>query len=87
MEELADIPLVLQMMDGTTKTVAIEVSSVKSFTLQVKLRDNGDLTDDDLPMVREATIKAARPVFLLEKLREGINELGFEDDYNLKNRL
>lgn len=87
MEDLADIPLVLHMMDGTTKTVAIEVSSVKSYTLRVKLRKNADLEGIDLSAVREATIKAARPVFLLEKLREGLAGLGYEDDYSMKGNL
>lgn len=87
MEDLADIPLMLHMRDDTTKTVAIEVSSVKSYTLRVKLRNNDHLTGVDLTMVREASIKAAKPVFLLEKLREGLASLEFEDAYNMKENL
>lgn len=87
MEELADIPLVLHMSDSSTKSVAIEVSSVKSYTLRVKLRKDADIEGIDLSAVREATIKAAKPVFLLEKLKEGFTGLGYEDAYSMKENL
>lgn len=86
MEDLADIPLVLHT--GTEKkTVAIEVINIKSYTLRVKLKTNAEIGDFDLRSVKEATINAQNPVFLLEELRRQFLDLGYEPDYNLKENL
>ena len=63
MEDLADIPLVLHFGDQT-KTVAIEVANVKSYTLRVKLKTTADIDGIDLSAVTEARIDAKSPVFL-----------------------
>ena len=63
-EDLADIPLVLHF--GTqTRTLAIEVANVKSYTLRVKLKSHVDVSDIDFSKVTEARIDAKSPVFLL----------------------
>ena len=80
MEDLADIPLVLHF--GTqTKTLAIEVANVKSYTLRVKLKSHVDISDIDFSKVTEARIDAKSPVFLLEELRKQINALGEDNGY------
>ncbi len=86
MEELADIPLVLQT-ENEKKTVAIEVINIKSYTLRVKLKANAELDNFDLSAVREATINAQNPAFLLEALRKEFNALDFEPDYNMRDNL
>lgn len=86
MEDLADIPLVLHFGDQT-KTVAIEVANVKSYTLRVKLKTNADIDGIDLSTVTEARIDAKSPVFLLEELRKQFAALGYDDDYNMQQNL
>ena len=86
MEELADIPLVLHT-ENEKKTVAIEVINIKSYTLRVKLKANAELGDFDLSAVKEATINAQNPAFLLEALRKEFNALEFEPDYNMRDNL
>jgi hypothetical protein len=86
MEDLADIPLVLHFGDQT-KTVAIEVANVKSYTLRVKLKTNADIDGIDLSAVTEARIDAKSPVFLLEELRKQFAALGYDDDYNMQQNL
>ena len=93
MEDLSDIPLAIRMKDGSSKSVAIEVSSVQSYNLHVKLKDADGLTGTDLSNVQEISIKATRPVFLLQALKEKFAKLQGEDgeilddDYNLKENL
>ena len=90
MEDLADIPLVLHIGDQT-KTIAIEVANIKSYTLRVKMKSSEDLEGIDLSLVTSATIDAKSPVFLLEELRKQFYELGEErgyaDDYDMQNNL
>lgn len=86
MEELADIPLVLHIGDKT-KTLAIEVANIKSYTLRVKIKDGSAIDGIDLNAVREATINAQSPSFLLEELRKQFAVLGFDDDFNMKDKL
>ena len=86
MEDLADIPLVLHMGDQT-KTVAIEVANIKSYTLRVKLKNAADVEGIDLEMVNSATIDARSPVFLLEELKKQFAELEYEDDFNMQENL
>ena len=81
MEDLADIPLVLHWGDQT-KTLAIEVANVKSYTLRVKLKSHVDISDIDFSRVTEARIDAKSPVFLLEELRKKLNALGEENEYD-----
>lgn len=86
MEDLADIPLVLHMGDQT-KTVAIEVANIKSYTLRVKMKNASDIEGIDLETVTSATIDAKSPVFLLEELRKQFAELELEDDFNMQENL
>lgn len=81
MEDLSDIPLVLHFGDQT-KTLAIEVANVKSYTLRVKLKSHVDISEIDFSKVTEARIDAKSPVFLLEELRKQINALGEESGYD-----
>jgi len=86
MEDLADIPLQLHFGEQT-KTLAIEVANVKSYTLRVKLKSHVDISDLDFSKVTEARIDAKSPVFLLEELRKQFNALDYADDYNMQGSL
>ena len=86
MEDLADIPLVLHIGDAT-KTVAIEVANIKSYTLRVKLKNAEAIDGIDLTAVTSATIDAKSPAFLLEELRKQFSELEYEDDFNMQANL
>ena len=87
-EDLENIPLELKT-DKETKNVEIEVAAVRNYTLSVKLKNANMLNDlkKMLPEVKTATISAKNPIFLLEKLQEQFIELGFNDNYNLRDNL
>ena len=88
MEDLANIPLELHFAAQPMVKVAVEVVSVKSYTLRAKLRTNAQIDDIDLSQVTEARIEARNPVFLIEELRKAFirlgEENGYEDDFDMK---
>ncbi len=86
MEDLSDIPLVLHYGDQT-KTVAVEVVNIKSYTLRAKLRTHADIEDVDLASVTEAVINVRDPAFLLGELLEQLKHLNLSDDYNMQENL
>ena len=91
MEDLADIPLELHFVDQPIVKVAVEVVSVKSYTLRAKLRTNAHVEGIDLSQVVEARIEARNPVFLIEELRKAFVKLGednkYSDDLDLQDNL
>ena len=91
MEDLADIPIELHFSNQPMVKVAIEVVSVKSYTLRAKLRTNALIDGIDLSLVTEARIEAKNPVFLIEELRKAFirlgDENGLEDDLNMQENL
>lgn len=86
MEELADIPLILHM-GSKTKTIAIEVANIKSYTLRVKMKNIEAIDDIELNLVTSATIDAKSPAFLLEELRKRFAEFGYDDNFNMQENL
>ena len=86
MEDLADIPLVLHMGEQT-KTIAIEVASIKSYTLRVKMKSEEDISGIDLSSITSATIDAKSPAFLLDELRKQFNKFDYEPDFNMQDNL
>jgi len=88
MEDLADIPLELHFAGQPMVKVAVEVVSVKSYTLRAKLRTNAQIDNIDLSQVTEARIEARNPVFLIEELRKAFirlgEENGYEDDFDMQ---
>jgi hypothetical protein len=87
MEDLADIPLELRFVDKSPVKLAIEVVSVKSYDLRVKLKSGSEINGIDLSTVVEARIEAKNPVFLLGELQKTFNNLGFADDFNMQKNL
>ncbi len=86
MEELADIPLVLEFEDENKK-LPIEVMSIRSFTLRVKLKPGIDISGIPFEKVKEARITAQNPVFLLDELKKQFFKLGFEEEFNMRDNL
>lgn len=90
MEDLADIPLMLYS-GNQVKKVAIEVSSVKSYTLQVKMKNGADIDGIDLSTVTSVTIDVQSPSFLIDELLEQFKALGeekgFDDSYDMQQNL
>lgn len=86
MEDLADISLVLHMKDQT-KAVAIDVASIKSYTLRVKMKNADDIAGIDLNSVISATIDAKSPAFLLKELQNQFANFEYEDDFNMQDNL
>lgn len=86
MEELADIPLILEF-ENETKKLPIEVISIRSFTLRVKLKPNADMSGINFNAVKEARITAQNPVFLLEELKNQFAKLKLDDEYDMQENL
>ncbi len=86
MEDLADIPLVLKMGDES-RTLAIEVANVMSYTLRVKLKSDVDAEGIDFNSVTEARIDSKNPVFLIQSLKEAFKELKLSSDYDMQMNL
>ena len=88
MEDLENIPLDLRTLKtDKIKRVEIEVAGIRHNTLSVKLKDSSKLDGINLAEVVEARIEVTEPFFLLEELQKQINELGFDDNYNLRENL
>lgn len=86
LEDLADIPLVLETVHGR-KTFAVEAASVQSYTLWVKLRNTQNMENFDITRDTRATIEAKSPAFLLDELRNRFAELDYHDAYDMQQSL
>ena len=86
MEELSDIPLILHFKDQT-KSIPIEVASIKSYTLRVKAKSISDIENIDFKTVVEATIDAKSPIFLLNELLKAFKDLKYDDDFDMQQNL
>lgn len=86
MEDLENIPLNLKTKNESAK-VTIEVISVQHNILRVKLKDGSQVENINLAEVKEATINAQNPVFLLEELKKQFNNLNYADNFNMRKNL
>ena len=85
-EDLSGIPLELRIADKIVRPV-IEVMSVQSFNLRVKLKADSKLEGLNLLGLLEAKIVVQRPTFLIDELRKGLSSLPFDDTKNLRDDL
>jgi len=85
-EDIGDLQIRIYQGDET-KSVTVEVVSVKEYTLRAKLKKSVDLTDINLEKVTRVVIDIKNPVFILEELRKAFYQLPFEDEYNLQQNL
>ena len=88
-EELGNIPLTFTIGEEETEDeikkvkVEIEVSSVKNYTLRVKLKPNENIKDIEFSKIYKAEIEAKNTDFLIKELQEKFESLKLKDDYEL----
>lgn len=88
-EELGNIPLIFTIGEEETEDeikkvkVEIEVSSVKNYTLRVKLKPNENIKDIEFSKIYKAEIEAKNTDFLIKELQEKFESLKLKDDYEL----
>jgi superfamily I DNA and/or RNA helicase len=88
MEDLYNIPLELYFANQSEAVrVEIEVMSVKSYTLKVKLKPKVNIDALDMRQVIEARITAKNPVFLVKELIKAFDKFGYDDGYDMKSEL
>lgn len=82
-----DIPMQIYCGDRNkpVKTVMIDVASIKSYSICIKLKNEVD--DIDWKSVTQASIKVISPDFLLKALKEQFEKLPFADNCSLKQQL
>ncbi len=85
-EDLSDIPLFFYAGDKETQII-IDVASVKSYTLRVKLRSEEDLSRIDLANITSVKMVARRPAFLLDELKKQFFKLPFDDTFDMQKGL
>ncbi len=85
-EDIGDLQIRLYYGD-VTKSVTVEVVSVKEYTLRAKLKKSVDISGISLEKVTRVVIDIKNPVFILEELRKAFYQLPFEDDYDLQQYL
>jgi hypothetical protein len=85
-EDIGDLQIKLYIGEET-RTLTVEVVSVKEYDLRAKIKKSIDLDGIDLSKVSKITIDLKNPVFLLEELRRAFFQLKLEDDYNLQTNL
>lgn len=86
LEDLSNIPLCLHTADKEIK-LTIEVASVVSYSLRVKLEKTDKLNGLDFSNVQYATIDVKSPSFILRELSKKLNRLEFDDDYSFQENL
>ena len=85
-EDLADISMTMSD-DSQQYSVVIEVASIKSFTLRVKVRSMSTIKDIDLNKINYIHIEAKSPAFLWNELLKGFCTLKFDDSDNMQKLL
>jgi hypothetical protein len=85
-EDLTDLSLQLGWK-GETKSILVEVVSVKEFTLRARLKSAAEIHGLDLQKVQNATLDISNPTFLLDNLKTAFRRLPLADDYNLQTHL
>lgn len=86
-EELSDINMDLVLSNNEKIVLTIEAMSVVSYELHAKMRAEDKLKKIDFSSVVKATFTVNSPNFLLKELRCGYDELGYEEDFDMKANL
>ncbi|MFK7982581.1 MAG: DEAD/DEAH box helicase [Saprospiraceae bacterium] len=85
-ENMGDIQLKLQLEDER-RTIAVEVVSIKDFSLRAKLKTPEEIEGIDFKKIRGAVLEVQNTIFTLEELLKAFHALPFEDEHNLKELL
>ena len=86
-EELSGFPMSLRFGKQSRDNIIVEVASIRSFTLRVKLKDVSQIADIPLDKVHEVYITADSPEFLLRELYNGFKEICLSSDYDMRYNL
>lgn len=82
-ENMGDIKLKLQL-EEERRTIAVEVVSIKDFSLRAKLKSPEEIEGIDFKKIRGAVLEVQNTIFTLEELLKAFYALPFEDEDNLK---
>ena len=82
-EAMGDMSLKIQL-ETERKTLAVEVVSIKEFSLRAKLKTPEEVVGIDFKKVRGAVLDIQNTIFTLEELLRAFEKLPFENQDNLK---
>ena len=85
-ENMGDIQLKLQL-ENERRTLAVEVVSIKDFSLRAKLKSPEEVEGIDFKKIRGAVLEVQNTIFTLEELLKAFHALPFEEEDNLKTLL
>jgi len=85
-ENMGDIQLKLQL-EEERRTIAVEVVSIKDFSLRAKLKSPEEIEGIDFKKIRGAVLEVQNTIFTLEELLKAFHALPFQDEDNLKTLL
>ena len=77
-ENMGDIQLKLQL-ENERRTLAVEVVSIKDFSLRAKLKSPEEIVGIDFKKIRGAILEVQNTIFTLEELVKTFIALPFED--------
>ena len=85
-ENMGDIQLKLQL-EEERRTLAVEVVSIKDFSLRAKLKSPEEIEGIDFKKVRGAVLEVQNTIFTLEELLKAFHALPYQAEDNLKTLL
>ncbi|NJN77779.1 MAG: AAA family ATPase [Saprospiraceae bacterium] len=85
-EMMGDMTLKIQLADER-RSLAVEVVSIKDFSLRAKLKSPEEIEGIDFQKVSGGILEIQNTIFTLEALVEAFKNLDFEDNHNLQTTL
>ncbi|MFK7935903.1 MAG: DEAD/DEAH box helicase, partial [Saprospiraceae bacterium] len=85
-EDMGDITLKLQLADER-RTLAVEVVSIKDFSLRAKLKSPEEIEGLDFKQIHGAVLEVQNTIFTLEELVKSFNALEFDPEDSLQQLL
>lgn len=86
-EQLVNIPMLLTLKNGTTKTLIIEAAGVQSYAMQVIVKQDDWIDTADWESVIDISINTKNPSFLIREMQSEFQKLSFEDDFSMRDHL
>ena len=86
-EQLVNIPMLLTMKDGTTKTLIIEAAGVQSYAMQVIVKEDEWILSADWDSVTDISINTKNPSFLIREMQNEFQKLADDDTFNMRDNL
>ena len=86
-EQLVNIPMLLTLKDGTTKTLIIEAAGVQSYAMQVIVKEDEWILSADWDSVTDISINTKNPSFLIREMQNEFQKLANDDTFNMRDNL